>query len=58
LTAAEITRLADVEPREVLLAKLASAAQAPLAKLAGLVQALPRNAASVLAQLRDKKEAA
>ena len=58
LTAAEITRLADVEPREVLLANLAGAAQAPLAKLAGLVLALPRNAASVLAQLRDKKEAA
>lgn len=58
MTAAEIARLADVEPREVLLAKLAGAAQAPLAKLAGLVQALPRNAASVLAQLRDKKEAA
>ena len=43
MTAAEITTLADIEPREVLLAKLASGFQAPLNKAAGLFQAFTRN---------------
>jgi large subunit ribosomal protein L10 len=43
LSAAETQALADVEPREVLLAKLAGAMAAPMVQFAGLLQALPRN---------------
>jgi large subunit ribosomal protein L10 len=43
LDAGAITALADVEPREVLLAKLAGGFQAPLVKAAGLFQAFTRN---------------
>ncbi len=57
LTAERISELADIEPREVLLAKLAGAMKAPMANLAGLLAALPRNTASVLKQLLEKKEA-
>ncbi len=53
----EVARLADIEPREVLLAKIAGAAKAPLANLAGLLSAFTRNAASMFSQLLDKKEA-
>ena len=54
LTAAETQALADVEPREVLLAKLAGAMAAPMQQLAGLLQALPRNFAYGLQALIDK----
>jgi large subunit ribosomal protein L10 len=57
LTPERISELADIEPREVLLSKLAGAMQAPLANLAGLLAALPRNTASVLQQLLEQKEA-
>jgi large subunit ribosomal protein L10 len=57
LTPEKISELADIEPREVLLAKLAGAMKAPMANLAGLLAALPRNTASVLQQLLEKKEA-
>jgi large subunit ribosomal protein L10 len=57
LTPEKIAELASIEPREVLLAKLAGAMQAPMANLAGLLAALPRNTASVLQQLLEKKEA-
>ena len=50
--------LADLPPREVLLAQLAGAFQAPLVKTAGLLQALPRNMAYGLKALVDQKEAA
>ncbi len=53
----KIAELAELEPREVLLAKLAGVMQAPMANLAGLLAALPRNTASVLKQLLEKKEA-
>jgi large subunit ribosomal protein L10 len=43
LTAAEIGTLADIEPRDVLLARLAGGFQAPLTKAAGLFQAFTRN---------------
>ena len=52
-----IAELADLEPREVLLAKLAGVMQAPMANLAGLLVALPRNTANALSQLLEKKEA-
>ena len=56
LTPERIAELASVEPREVLLAKLAGALQAPIANMAGLLAALPRNAATALQQLLEKKE--
>lgn len=56
VTPETISTLADIEPRDVLLAKLAGAMKAPIANLAGLMAALPRNAASVFQQLLDKKE--
>ena len=45
--------LADVEPREVLLARLAGAFAAPMQQFAGLLQALPRNFAYGLPALID-----
>lgn len=53
----KVSMLADIEPREVLLAKIAGAAKAPLYKLAGLTGAFTRNAATMFAQLLEKKEA-
>jgi large subunit ribosomal protein L10 len=43
LTGAEVAALADIEPRDVLLARLAGGFQAPLVKAAGLFQAFTRN---------------
>ena len=57
LTPEKISELADIEPREVLLAKIAGAMKAPMANMAGLLAALPRNAASVFQQLLEQKEA-
>lgn len=56
LTPETISQLAEIEPRDVLLAKIAGVMKAPMANLAGLVAALPRNAASVFLQLLEKKE--
>jgi large subunit ribosomal protein L10 len=56
LSPEKIAELAEIEPREVLLAKIAGAMKAPMANLAGLFAALPRNIASVLQQLLEKKE--
>jgi large subunit ribosomal protein L10 len=58
LTPERVSALADIEPREVLLARLAGGFQAPMSRLAGLVSALPRNMANAVLQLRDKKQAA
>lgn len=52
----QVSRLADIEPREVLLAKIAAGAKAPLYKAAGLFAAFNRNAANMFSQLLDKKE--
>jgi large subunit ribosomal protein L10 len=51
----EIRRLADIEPREVLLAKLAGAMQGSLAKAAGLFQAPLSQVARLAAALQEKK---
>jgi large subunit ribosomal protein L10 len=56
LTAAEITRLADVEPREVLLAKLAGAMKASMANAAATFAALPTQLARLAEALRVKQE--
>ncbi len=49
-----VKALADVEPREVLLAKLAGLMAAPMQQLAGLLQALPRDFAYGLKALIDE----
>ena len=54
ITEAEIKALADLEPREVLLAKLAGAMAAPMQQFAGLLQALPRNLAYGLKALIEQ----
>ena len=56
--ASEVTRLADVEPREVLLAKLAGAMKGNLTKAAGLFQAPLSQVARLAAALQEKKPAA
>ena len=57
LTAAEITKLADLESREVLLAKLAGAMNASLAKAVYLFAAPLSKAARTVDALRAKVEA-
>ncbi|MGN6243337.1 MAG: 50S ribosomal protein L10 [Motilibacteraceae bacterium] len=56
LSTAEITRLADLESREVLLAKLAGAMTASLSQAAALFQAPLSQAARVVEALRQKAE--
>ncbi|MFV0258342.1 MAG: 50S ribosomal protein L10 [Acidimicrobiales bacterium] len=53
LDAGGVRALADLESREVLLAKFAGLLAAPMQQLAGLMQALPRNLAYGLAALID-----
>ena len=55
LTADEAKALAEVEPREVLLAKLAGALAAPMVQFAGLHEALPRNFAYGLKARLDQQ---
>lgn len=57
LTPDEITRLADLEPREVLLAKLAGAFKATQSRAAGAFAALPAQMAQLAEALRLKREA-
>jgi len=57
LVPAEIEALADLPSREVLLAQIAGAFQAPLVKAAGLFQALPRNLAYGVKALIDQRVA-
>jgi large subunit ribosomal protein L10 len=58
LSARDVEALADLPSREVLLAQFAGALQAPMSKMAGLLQALPRNFAYGLKALIDQKQAA
>jgi large subunit ribosomal protein L10 len=55
LTPDEIVKLADLESREVLLAKLAGAMKASLANAAGTLAALPVQMARLLAALESKR---
>jgi large subunit ribosomal protein L10 len=57
ITPAEIIRLADLEPRDVLLAKLAGAMKASLAGAAATFNALPVQMAQLVEALRAKREA-
>ena len=55
MSPAEITKLADLEPREVLLAKLAGAMKASLAGAAATFNALPVQMAQIAEALRAKR---
>jgi large subunit ribosomal protein L10 len=57
ITTAELTELADIPPREQLLAMLAGGFQAPLTKAAGLFQAFTRNFAYGVRALIDQRAA-
>jgi large subunit ribosomal protein L10 len=57
ISSAEIIRLADLEPRDVLLAKLAGAMKASLAGAAATFNALPVQMAQLAEALRAKLEA-
>lgn len=57
LTSAEVGKLADLEPRDVLLAKLAGAMKASMAGAAATFAALPTQMARLLAALEQKKAA-
>jgi large subunit ribosomal protein L10 len=57
LTVSEVERIADLESREVLLAKLAGAMKGNLAKAAGLFAAPASQMARLLAALQEKKPA-
>ncbi|WP_447589918.1 50S ribosomal protein L10 [Microbacterium lacticum] len=56
LTADEVNKLADLESREVLLAKLAGAMKASLTKAAYVFNALPSKTVRTVDALREKKE--
>jgi large subunit ribosomal protein L10 len=56
ISAAEVTKLADLESREVLLAKLAGAMKQNLSKAAALFQAPLSKTARLAAALQDKRE--
>src|ERR1700724_3700131 len=58
MSPSEITKLADLEPREVLLAKLAGAMKASLAGAAATFNALPVQLAQLVEALRVKRAAA
>ena len=52
----QVSKLAEIEPRDVLLGKIAGAAKAPLAKMAGMLGSFMRDTASMMSQLLEKKE--
>jgi large subunit ribosomal protein L10 len=58
ISPAEIDRLAELEPREVLLAKLAGGMKASMSKAAAVFNALPVQMAQLAEALRAKQEAA
>lgn len=55
LSAEQARALADIEPREVLLSRLAGGLAAPMQQFAGLLEALPRNFAYGLKALIDQQ---
>jgi large subunit ribosomal protein L10 len=50
----KVSELADLPSREVLLSQVAGIFQAPMARMAGLLAAMPRNLATMIQQLIDK----
>ena len=57
LSPGDLAALADLPPREVLLARLAGALAAPMQQMAGLLQALPRNMAYGISALIEQRQA-
>jgi large subunit ribosomal protein L10 len=57
LSSSDLAALADLPPRDVLLARIAGALAAPMQQMAGLLQALPRGLAYGLSALIDQREA-
>ncbi|HEY7145997.1 MAG TPA: 50S ribosomal protein L10 [Streptosporangiaceae bacterium] len=57
MTPAEITKIADLESREILLAKLAGALKATMSGAAATFAALPAQMARLLAALEEKRAA-
>ena len=55
LSTEDAAALAELPPREVLLARVAGALAAPMRQMAALMQALPQNLAYGLAALRDQR---
>lgn len=55
LSPAQLAELADLPPREQLLARLAGALSAPLSQLAGLLEAVPRNLAYGISALVEER---
>ena len=55
LSASDLSALADLPPRDVLLARIAGALAAPMQQMAGLLQALPRNLAYGISALIEQK---
>ena len=58
ISAKELKALADLPPREVMLAQFAGMLQAPLTKTANMFAALPRKTAYALKELVEQREAA
>jgi large subunit ribosomal protein L10 len=56
LSSERVSALADLPSRDALLATIAGTFGAPMNQLAGLLAALPRNAANAFQQLLDQKE--
>ena len=57
LSPGDLAALADLPPREVLLARFAGALAAPMQQMAGLLQALPRNMAYGISALIEQRQA-
>jgi large subunit ribosomal protein L10 len=57
LSSSDLSALADLPSRDVLLARIAGALAAPMQQMAGLLQALPRNLAYGLSALIEQREA-
>jgi large subunit ribosomal protein L10 len=55
LSSSDLAALADLPPREVLLARLAGAIAAPMTQMAGLLKALPQNLAYGISALIEQK---
>ena len=55
LSPSDLAALADLPPREVLLARLAGALAAPMTQMAGLLKALPQNLAYGISALIEQK---
>ena len=55
VTGKDVEALADLPSRDVLLGQLAGTLQAPIVKLASLLQALPRNLAYGLQAMLDQR---